>query len=128
MDPFCDPEVRHGGRCHRTMFRKQVSSPGGSGSPYSWPGRRSRSSELEEIPGHGPDPRFLCPTANLGHQERELHWCHFPQTMFRKQVSRLLDGLDPPSWPPEAEQVEQTRRKTWSRTRADPRFLCPTAA
>ena len=38
-------------------------SPGGrSGSPQSWPPRRSRSSELEEGPGHGPDPRFLCPT------------------------------------------------------------------
>jgi hypothetical protein len=28
----------------------------------SWPPRRSRSSELEQRPGHGPDPRFMCPT------------------------------------------------------------------
>jgi hypothetical protein len=28
----------------------------------SWPPRWSRSSELEEGPGHGPDPRFLCPS------------------------------------------------------------------
>jgi len=29
-----------------------------------------------------------------------------------------------PSWPPEAEQAERTRRKPWSRARS--RFLCPT--
>jgi hypothetical protein len=27
MDPCCDPEVRHEGRCRPTMFRKQVSRP-----------------------------------------------------------------------------------------------------
>ena len=27
MDPSCDPKVRHGGRCHPTMFKKQVSRP-----------------------------------------------------------------------------------------------------
>jgi hypothetical protein len=42
-----------------------VVSPGGqSGSPNRGPSRPSRSSELEEGPGHGPDPRFLCPTAS----------------------------------------------------------------
>src|SRR6266545_4562581 len=30
----------------------------------SWSPRRSRSSELGERPGHGPDPRFLCPTVH----------------------------------------------------------------
>src|SRR6266508_2078622 len=33
--------------------------------PPSWPPRWSRSSELEEGPGHGPDPRFLCPSGSL---------------------------------------------------------------
>jgi hypothetical protein len=62
--------VRHAAskshRCHspRTMFRKQVSRPVNSLDPPSWPPRRSRSSELEERPGHGPDPGFLCPTAS----------------------------------------------------------------
>jgi transposase-like protein len=28
----------------------------------SWPPGPSKSSELQERPGHGPDPRFLCPT------------------------------------------------------------------
>jgi hypothetical protein len=32
--------------------------------PNRGPPRPSRSSELEEGPGHGPDPRFLCPTAS----------------------------------------------------------------
>jgi hypothetical protein len=35
-------------------------------------------------------------------------------------VSRPLDGLDPPLVAAEAEQVERTRRRTWSRP--DPRF------
>ena len=30
--------------------------------PPSWPRRRSRSLELEKRPGHGPNPRFLCPS------------------------------------------------------------------
>src|SRR4029450_6198428 len=51
-----------GGRCRLTMFTKQVSRPVDSLDPPSWPPRLSRSSELEERPGHGPDPRFLCPT------------------------------------------------------------------
>ena len=33
-------------------------------------------------------------------------------TMFTKQVSRSVDGLDPPIAAAEAEQVERTRRKT----------------
>jgi hypothetical protein len=31
----------------------------------SWPPRWSRSSELGEAPGHGPDPRFLCPSRSV---------------------------------------------------------------
>jgi hypothetical protein len=31
-----------------------------------WPRRRSRSSELEEGPGHRPNPRFLCPSGIYG--------------------------------------------------------------
>jgi hypothetical protein len=58
--------------CHssRTMFQETGVSPGGrSGSPKSWPPMMgSRSSELEERPGHGPDSRFLCPIQDvLGH-------------------------------------------------------------
>jgi hypothetical protein len=50
--------------CHSrlTMFTKQVSRPMDSPDPPSWPRRRNRSSELEERPGHGPNPRFLCPS------------------------------------------------------------------
>ncbi len=48
-----------------TMFTKQVSRPVDRLDPSSWPPRRSRSSELEERPAHGPDPRFLCPTGPL---------------------------------------------------------------
>ena len=51
-----------GVRCGPTMFTKQVSRPVDRLDPPSWPPRRSRSSELEERPGHRPDPRFLCPT------------------------------------------------------------------
>jgi len=36
-------------------------------------------------------------------------------TMFTKQVSRPLDGLDPPSRPTRRKRVERTRRETWSR-------------
>jgi hypothetical protein len=52
-----------GGRCRQAMFTKQVSGPVDRLDPPSWPRRWSRSSELEEGPGHGPDPRFLCPSA-----------------------------------------------------------------
>jgi hypothetical protein len=52
----------HGVPCGLTMFTKQVSRPVDSLDPPSWPPRLSRSSELEERPGHGPDPRFLCPS------------------------------------------------------------------
>jgi hypothetical protein len=40
-------------------------------------------------------------------------------TMFTKQVSRPVDGLDPPIVAAEAEKVERTRRKPWSRPRSD---------
>jgi hypothetical protein len=40
-----------------------VSRPVDGLEPAWWPPRRSRSSELEERPGHGPNPRFLCPSA-----------------------------------------------------------------
>jgi hypothetical protein len=51
--------------CHSppAMFPKQVSRLVDSPDPPSWPRRRSRSSQLEQRPGHGSDPRFLCPTA-----------------------------------------------------------------
>jgi hypothetical protein len=55
-----------------------------------------------------------------------IHYCHSPQTMFTKQVSRPVDGMDPPSWPPRPSRVERTRKKTRSRARS--RFLCPTAS
>jgi hypothetical protein len=55
----------HGVRCRQTLFMKQVSRLMDSPDPSSWPRRRSRSSELEERPGHGPDPRFLCPTGRV---------------------------------------------------------------
>jgi hypothetical protein len=57
--------MSHGVRCRPTMFRKQVSCSVDGLDPPSWPRRRNRSSELEERPGHGPDPRFLCPTGSL---------------------------------------------------------------
>jgi hypothetical protein len=65
MDLCCDPEVRHGGRCRRTMFTKRCLA-GWTVWIQSWPRRRSGSSELEERPGHAPDPRFLCPTSVCG--------------------------------------------------------------
>jgi hypothetical protein len=52
--------MNHGLRYGQRMLTKQVSRPVDSLDPPSWPRRRSRSSELEERPGHGPDPRFLC--------------------------------------------------------------------
>jgi hypothetical protein len=52
------PEMGHGLRYRPTMFTKQVSGPVDSLDPPSWPRRRSRSSELEERPAHGPNPRF----------------------------------------------------------------------
>jgi len=62
-DPPRHPKMDHGVRCGPTMFRKQVSRPVDGLEPAWWPPRRSRSSELEERPGHGPNPRFLCPSA-----------------------------------------------------------------
>jgi hypothetical protein len=59
---MADGSSRHGGRYRPAMFRKQVSRPVDSLDPPSWPPRRNRSSELEERPGHGSNPRFLCPT------------------------------------------------------------------
>jgi hypothetical protein len=77
MDPCCDPEVRHGGRCRLTMFRKQVFGPGDGLHPPSWPRRRSRSSELEERPAHGSNPSFCA--------------LHGLDAGHRDQATRLLD-------------------------------------
>ena len=49
MDPSCDPEVRHGGRCRLTMFTKQVFGPG-----------RSQIA-VPEIAGQEPNPSFRTP-------------------------------------------------------------------
>jgi hypothetical protein len=43
--------------------------------------------------------------------------------MFTKQVSPPVDGLIPPIVAAEVEQVERTRRRTWSRDRSE--VLCP---
>jgi hypothetical protein len=51
------------------------------------------------------------------------HSYHSPYTMFKKRMSRPMDGSRSPIVAGGAEQVERTRRKTWSRP--DPRFLCP---
>jgi hypothetical protein len=74
-----------------TMFTKQVSGPMDSPDPPSLPPRRSRSSELEERPGHGPDPRFLCPSrTSVGHALKPIG--------FRSSISpnhdRILLGAD----------------------------------
>ena len=58
MDPSCDPEVRHGGRCRPPMFTKQVSRRVDGLDPPSWYPRPSRSSQLEQRPAHGPNPSF----------------------------------------------------------------------
>ncbi len=47
MDPSCDPEMRHGGRCRPTMFTKQVSRPAWSqiaGTRNRWSGAESEFS------------------------------------------------------------------------------------
>jgi hypothetical protein len=53
--------------CHSPlpMFRKQVSGPVESLDPPSWPRRRSRSSEFEERPAHGPNPSFCALHAEI---------------------------------------------------------------
>jgi hypothetical protein len=81
MDPSGDPKVSHWGRCRPTMLRKQVSRPVDGLNPLPWPRRRSRSSELEERPGHGLDPRFLCPTRS----DQE----HQPLLDLEQQVEKL---------------------------------------
>jgi hypothetical protein len=48
-----------------------------------------------------------------------LHACHSPRTMFRKQVSGPVGRCGSPIVAAEAEQVERTRRKTWSRVRSE---------
>jgi hypothetical protein len=40
------------------MFTKQVPRPVDALDPHRGRGRPSRSSDLEERPGHGPGPRF----------------------------------------------------------------------
>jgi hypothetical protein len=85
-------------------------SPGGWPGIPSWPRKRNRSSELDERPDHGPDPRFLCPTA---------HGVRCGPTMFTKQVSPPGGWSDPPIVAAEVEQVERTRRRTWSRARSE---------
>jgi hypothetical protein len=47
------------------MFTKQVSGPVDSLDPPSWPRRRNTSSELEERPAHGPNPRFCALQAKV---------------------------------------------------------------
>jgi hypothetical protein len=42
-----------------------VSRPVDGLDPPSWPRRRSRVEQLEERPGHGPDPRFCALPAYL---------------------------------------------------------------
>jgi hypothetical protein len=51
------------------------------------------------------------------HYQGMGHGARYGRTMFGKQVSRPVDGLDPPSWPPG--RSRRTRRKTWSRARSD---------
>jgi hypothetical protein len=52
----------HGVPCGPTMFTKQVSGPvEKSGSPIVV-AEAQQVDELEERPGHAPDPRFPCPT------------------------------------------------------------------
>ena len=53
----------------------------------------------------------------------QSHWCHFPLTMFTKQVSRSLDSLDSPSWPPRRSKSSELEERPGHGT--DPRFLCP---
>src|SRR6266508_939899 len=48
MDPCCDPEVRHGSRCRKTMFTKQVSRPVNIWIPMRGPPRPSSSIELDD--------------------------------------------------------------------------------
>src|SRR6266545_2407681 len=110
MDPACDPEVRHGGQCRRTMFTKQVSRPVDGPDLLSWPPRRSTSSELEERPGQAPDPRFSCPTslARLNFVRRPGHRLNLTLTPegYRDKCgkltfsgpARLRAGLRPRNW------------------------------
>jgi hypothetical protein len=53
-----------GVRCGQTMLRRTgVWSIGQPGFP-SWPAEAEQVEQLEERPGHGPDPRFWCPTGD----------------------------------------------------------------
>jgi hypothetical protein len=62
MDPSCDPEVRHGGRCRPTMFTKQVSRlVDGSGTAPWLPRGAGRPISKKDLVS-GPDPRFVCPS------------------------------------------------------------------
>jgi hypothetical protein len=63
-----------GVRCRPTMFTKQVFRSLDSLDSPSWPPRRSKSSELEERPGYGPDPRFLCPSSSPAVQRFRACW------------------------------------------------------
>jgi hypothetical protein len=82
--------VRHGGRCRRTMFTKQVSRPVDGPDPHrgrgGGAGRANSKKDLVTRPIRG----FCALQANLGYRQRELRKCHFPPTMFTRQVSRTL--------------------------------------
>jgi hypothetical protein len=49
-----------------------------------------------------------------------------PQTMFTKQVSGPVDGLDSPSWPRRRNRSSDLEGRTWSR--AESEFLCPSGS
>ena len=66
-----------------------------------------------------PTPLRTTPRCDSRSHLEKNHGVRCGQTMFMKQVSRPVDGLDPLSWPPEAEKVERTRRKTSSRARSE---------
>jgi len=100
----------------RRALRSAVVS-GEPGAPY-FPGHLAlREGPLLERAVRELDGAFDALNSGFPHQGslgRGGHGFRCGPTMFRKQVSGLVDSLDPPSWPAEAEQVERTRRRTWS--------------
>jgi hypothetical protein len=88
---------------------KDGSGAGGPDGPF-------RDALAPGLPG-GKDLSHSSLSASELAGPSKKHQCHSPPTMLRKQVSGRLDSLDSPVVAAEAEQVERTLRKTWSRAR-----------
>jgi len=96
---------------HLPIWPKKGRLPRGPDGPF-------RDALAPGLPG-GKDLSHSSFSASELAGQSKKHQCHSSPTMFTKQVSWAVDGLGSPIVAAEAEQVERTRSKTWSRARSE---------